>query len=135
MKRWTMGRFSPSEPYSFWAEDHSQATFTKLLGREDGKIDWATPAAEIDRQIRALNPEPGTWTKLQDKIVKILEAEIINDHKIDLPGKLYVSAEGLAVKALDNSLLLKRVQPEGKNEMTGKDYLNGLKSLNDKMFM
>jgi len=116
-------------------QDHSQATFTKLLGREDGKIDWATPAAEIDRQIRALNPEPGTWTKLQDKIVKILEAEIINDHKIDLPGKLYVSAEGLAVKALDNSLLLKRVQPEGKNEMTGKDYLNGLKSLNDKMFM
>src|SRR3989344_7136894 len=116
-------------------QDHSQATFTKLLGREDGKIDWATPAAEIDRQIRALNPKPGTWTKLQDKIVKILEAEIINDHKIDLPGKLYVSAEGLAVKALDNSLLLKRVQPEGKNEMTGKDYLNGLKSLNDKMFM
>ena len=116
-------------------QDHSQATFTKLLSREDGKIDWATPAAEIDRQIRALNPEPGTWTKLQDKVVKILEVAIINDHKIDLPGKLYVSSEGLAVKALDNSLLLKRVQPEGKNEMTGKDYLNGLKSLNNKMFI
>ena len=116
-------------------QDHSQATFTKLLGREDAKIDWATPAAQIDRQVRALNPEPGTWTKLQDKVVKILEVAIINDHKIDLPGKLYVSVEGLAVKTLDNSLLLKRVQPEGKNEMTGKDYLNGLKSLNNKMFI
>lgn len=116
-------------------QKHSEASFVKLLTRDDGRIDWSTPAAHIDRQIRALNPEPGTWTKLQDKVVKILEVEILNDHKIDLPGKLYVSSEGLAVKTLDNSLLLKHVKPEGKNEMTGKDYLNGLKSLSDKMFM
>ncbi len=116
-------------------QNHSQATFTKLLTRQDGKIDWAKPALEIRNKIRAYNPEPGTWTTLGGKIVKILETEIFNDHKIELPGKLYVANDDLAVKCVDYSLLLKKVKPEGKNEMTGKDFLNGLKSLNDKLFL
>ena len=118
-----------------YEQKHEQATFTRLLTRADGKIDWAKPAVEIERKIRALNPEPGTWTTLGGKTVKILAVQVLSDHKIELPGKLYVSTEGLAVKCVDNSLLLKKVKPEGKNEMTGKDYLNGLKTLNDKLFI
>ena len=116
-------------------QNHLEASYTKMLTRDDGKIDWARSAAEIDRKIRAYNPEPGTWTTLGGKLVKILEVEIISDHKIELPGKLYGTGEGLAVKCVDNSLLLKKVKPEGKNEMTGKDYLNGLQSLNNKLFL
>ncbi len=116
-------------------QNHTEATYTKLLTRKDGKINWARPAVEIYNQIRALNPEPGTWTELKGKVVKILEAEILPDHKIELPGKLYSHEGSIAVKCLDNGLLLKKVKPEGKNEITGKDFLNGLQSLNDKLFI
>jgi methionyl-tRNA formyltransferase len=129
LPNWFAGTLKPQP------QIHNEATFTKIFTREDGKINWARPAIEIYNQIRALNPEPGTWTKLNDKVIKILEAEVLADHKIDLPGKLYVSGEGLAVKTLDGSLVLKRIKPEGKNEMTGKDFLNGLKSLSDKLFI
>ncbi len=116
-------------------QNHAEATYTKLLTRKDSKINWARPAAEIYNQIRALNPEPGTWTELKGKIVKIMEVEILPDHKIELPGKLYSHDGSIAVKCLDNGLLLKKVKPEGKNEISGKDFLNGLQSLNDKLFI
>lgn len=126
---WLEGKINPTE------QDHSRATFTKLLTRSDGKIDWSRPAAEIHNQIRALNPEPGTWTTLSGKTVKILETEILSDHKIELPGKLYVTDGKLAVKTLDNGLIIKKIKPEGKNEMSGRDFANGLQSLTGKIFV
>ncbi len=116
-------------------QQHDKATYVNMLGKNDGKIDWSTPAVEIERKIRAYNPEPGTWTTLGGKIIKILEAEVVPDHKIELPGKIYVSGGEVVVKTLDSGLILKKVKPEGKNEMTGKDFLNGLRSLNDKIFI
>ncbi len=126
---WFAGKIAPEE------QSHNEASFSKMLTRQDGKINWAQPAAQIDQQIRALNPEPGTWTELKGKVVKILEAEILPDHKIELPGKLYSHNGEVAVKCLDNGLILKRVKLEGKNEISGKDFLNGLQGLNDKLFI
>lgn len=43
-------------------QDGSLATYAGKLLREDGEIDWARPAAEIERAVRAYDPWPGTWT-------------------------------------------------------------------------
>ncbi len=121
---WFAGKIIPQEQL------HERATFAKLLKRPDAKIDWSTQARKIDAQIRAMNPEPGTWTTLNGKIVKILKSSLINDHKIELPGKIYSHQGQLAVKTLDNSLLIDQIQPEGKLVMSGKDFINGQKSGN-----
>jgi methionyl-tRNA formyltransferase len=83
-------------------QDHSQATFTKIFERADGRIDWSRSAEEIYNQIRALNPEPGTWTMWNDKIINIKKADRID-------GKLTLSA----------------IQLEGKKETTLSEFLNG----------
>lgn len=124
-----VGQIQPRE------QNHTTATFCKQMSFVDAKIDWAKPASEIDRMVRALNPEPGTWTKLNNKVIKILEVELNNEHKIELPGKLYILNGQLAVKCLDGSLVIKKIKPDGKNEMSGKDFLNGLKTLSDKIFI
>ncbi len=126
---WFAGKIKSAE------QIHSQATFCKLLNRADGKIDWSSLAKLIDQKIRALNPEPGTWTMLDGKIVKILSARVLNESKIELPGKIYSQLGELAVKCLDASLIITQIQPEGKNPMSGKDFLNGLKNLNHKLFI
>jgi methionyl-tRNA formyltransferase len=113
---------------------HERATFCKMIKRDDAKIDWSKPAKQIDAMVRAYNPEPGTWTTLDGKTIKILKTSIINDHKIELPGKIYFHQSQLAVKTLDNSLIIAQIQPEGKSVMSGKDFLNGLKSGN-KLFI
>jgi methionyl-tRNA formyltransferase len=117
------------------AQIHQEATFAKLLKRDDGRIDWTTPARQIFQQIKALNPEPGTWTTLDKKSVKILKAEELRNGRIDLPGKIYADGKDCLVKCGDYSLKLLMVQPEGKKPMTGHDFINGLKKLETKVFV
>jgi len=56
-------------------QDESKATYTKIIKKEDGKINWKKSAEEIERQIRAFYPWPGTFTFWRNKRIKILEAE------------------------------------------------------------
>ena len=85
-------------------QDHSQATFTKKFTWQDGRIDWTQPAEKIYHQIRALNPEPGTWTMFNNKVLKILKA-VLN--------------KGW-------TLILEEVQLEGKKVMSYEDFLRGI---------
>ncbi len=129
LPRFTGGEIKPKE------QDHNLATFTKIIKKDDAKIDWTQPAQNILNQIRALNPEPGTWTTLEGKYIKIQQAQILPEMRIELPGKLYRTGIGLAVKAQDQSLLITKIQPEGKNAMSGLDFLNGVKGLGSKFFI
>ncbi|MDD5032657.1 MAG: methionyl-tRNA formyltransferase [Candidatus Pacebacteria bacterium] len=80
-------------------QDHSQATYTKLIKKEDGEINWSEPAEAIFRKIRAYTPWPGAYTFYNGKRIIIADAEIKND-----------------------SLDIKRVKPEGKNEISFKEF-------------
>lgn len=86
-------------------QDHKIATYTKILTRENGKINWHKSAEEIERQIRAFDPWPGTYTLHQEKRLKILKAKLEN-------GKLRIE----------------QVQPEGKKPMNFEDFLRGNKN-------
>lgn len=81
-------------------QNHKNATFTKSLKRDDGYIDisYIPPAEQLDRMIRAYYPWPGVWvkTKVNEESEKI-------------------------IKFLPN----KKIQVEGKKEMSYKDFLNG----------
>ena len=82
-------------------QNEPEATYTKKFSTEDAYIkpqdlekaenQSGEIAIEIDRKIRALNPEPGTWTILNGKRTKILEAKIIDEKlkitKIQIEGK------------------------------------------------
>lgn len=110
-------------------QDDNQAIYCQLITKQNGKIDWQQSAQEIDRQVRALNPWPGTWTKWNDKNLKILEAKILNATigcaKSNI-GKTFLTAQKkLALNCKKGSLLLKKLQLEGKKPMTDKEFLNG----------
>ena len=60
-------------------QDESQATYTKKFPTQDAYVDLEKDnPIEIDRKIRALNPEPGVWTMKDNKRTKLLEAKIID---------------------------------------------------------
>jgi methionyl-tRNA formyltransferase len=126
---WLDGTLKPQE------QDHDRATFVKMIRRDDARIDWTRPARQILQQIKALNPEPGTWTTLDKKSVKIMAAEEVRTGKIELPGKIYAEGRDCLVKCGDYSLKLLQVQPEGRNQISGRDFLNGLKNLETKVFI
>jgi len=108
-------------------QEHSKATFTKLLKRGDGHIDWNKSAEEIERMVRAYNPWPGTFYVFNQKNVKIIKSTI--EHK-NYPDKkiseLFKTADKkLAVKCGQETLIIDRVQPAGKRPMSGEEFARG----------
>lgn len=88
-------------------QEETEATFTKMLGKEDGLIDPEEPAENIARKVRALNPEPGAYIIYKSKRLKILEAQ-----------------------AKNGRLTIKKVQLEGKKPMAFEDFLKGHQDFN-----
>lgn len=108
-------------------QNDSLATYVKILSKEDGKMDIKKSALELTRMIKAFNPWPGSYFLLDDKILKIIEAEEIktiheNNKKI---GEIYQENKQLQIKCGQNSLNILRLQLAGKKVMNAKEFLNG----------
>lgn len=116
------GKIKPVE------QDHSQATYTKIIKKEDGKIDWSKSAAETERMARAYYPWPMAWTTWNGKILKIIEAEIsknFNDYKIK---EIFFKNGKLGVKCGKDALIIKKLQLEGGRVLSPQEFLNGHKN-------
>ena len=101
-------------------QDDSQSCYAPLLKKEDGKIDWRQTAAQIDAQIRALNPWPGTYTS----DFKIKEAAL-TDQKTDKSAGTILDKKGHIACGEGTVLQLKSLQPAGKKPMDFASALNG----------
>ena len=55
-------------------QDASKATHVGMITKQMGNIDWTQPAVSIERLIRGLDPWPGTYTRLNGKMLKIWRA-------------------------------------------------------------
>ncbi|MFA6429006.1 MAG: methionyl-tRNA formyltransferase [Patescibacteria group bacterium] len=110
-------------------QDHASATSVKLLKREDGLIDWTQNATSIERTVRAYDPWPGTYTIVEGKRLKILSSTVSST--TDRPVGSFFLADGqLAVACGEGtSLVITRVQPEGKAPMSGVDFVRGHQAL------
>ena len=112
------------------AQDHAKATFTKMLEREDGRIDWRKPADQIERIIRAYDMWPGTFTMWGAKRLKILRTSLLHSAigcaNNATPGYVWRTDDGrLAVNCNPGSIIIETLQLEGKKEMRGEEFLRG----------
>jgi methionyl-tRNA formyltransferase len=122
-------------------QNDSQATYTKILKKEDGKIDWNKNADEIDSMIRAFYPWPGTYAELKNsnhesriKRLKIIRASLIKIKNNLNPGTIFKTKdENLAVKCKINALILEKIQPEGKKVMSGQEFIRGYNNILNKI--
>ncbi len=113
-------------------QDHNQATFTKTLTKAEGVINWKKPADMIEREIRAFEYWPGSftfWTKLNTPLrLKITKAEALKAMKgIDFRiGQVFVVLKGgIGVQCGEDFLAIERLQLEGKEEMAAEEFLRG----------
>jgi methionyl-tRNA formyltransferase len=104
-------------------QDNSRVTYAPKLKREDGKIDWSEPADAIDRKIRAFNPWPGAFTKLDGPNLKIFSASIVDVS--GKPGEILASGKEFIIAAGERALSLDEVQLEGKRRMSATEFLRG----------
>ncbi|MEK7447696.1 MAG: methionyl-tRNA formyltransferase [Patescibacteria group bacterium] len=116
-------------------QDSSRATFTKIIQKSDGKIDWSEQAEVIERKVRAYTPWPSAYTFWDGKMLKILEAEVLDNnssqkvgtfHKIDSGSGSGMTKEvKYGIQAGKGILVINKLQLEGKKPLLVSDFLLG----------
>ena len=104
-------------------QNDADATLAPRFAREDGRIDWARPATEIDRLVRGLAPWPGAFFALGATTVKVTEAEPVRG--AGAPGTLL--EREMTVACGEGALRLVRVKAAGRAETGGAAFLRGLR--------
>jgi methionyl-tRNA formyltransferase len=107
----------------------SGVTTTRPLRREDGRLDPALPAAELERQVRAYQPWPGSWLETPVGRIVVWGAEASDGPGDGTPGALVADGDGLALVTENGRLRLLEVQPAGKNRMTAAAFRRGRPSV------
>ncbi len=116
--------------YNGKLQPHKQSstpTFTCKFEKQDGLIDWSKDALSIHNKIRGLCSWPCCYTFFNKKMIKIIKS-CVSDKKTSLPCGSFVGKnnEGIEIAAGNNEVItIINVKPEGKKEMSAKDWLNG----------
>jgi methionyl-tRNA formyltransferase len=111
----TLAEQPPATP-----QPEAGVTYAPKLSKADGALDWTRDAASLDRQVRALNPWPGTFFQAGGETLRLLEAERAAGQ--GAPGT--VLAPGL-VACGEGALRLLRLQRPGRGPMPAADLLRG----------
>lgn len=121
-------------------QGETETKYARMLTKDDEKIDFSKDAVEIERIIRGLNPSPKLSYRFNDKNIKLLMAEVFehdsfveNNLSKDISDKINSANTGeffklgkkLFLKCMDKPLLIKELQVEGKNRMSGEEFLRG----------
>ena len=107
-------------------QDSSQATYASKLTKHDGLICWSKDALEIRNLTRGLVPWPGAYTFFKSRRIRVAKTETSPGVPGDHPGTIVrLSDHGIEVGTGKGRLIITELQPEGKNLMRAKYFLQG----------
>ena len=106
-------------------QDESEVTFAYNIKREEEKIDFNIPARSVFNKVRGLYPFPIGYTEINGEIVKICECKIGENTNGEVSTISNIYKDGFGVMCSDKEVIITRVKPSGKKEMSARDYLNG----------
>lgn len=111
-------------------QDNSEIKTAYKLNKENCKIDWTKPVAEIHNLIRGLSPYPAAWCYISDKgeewNVKIYEAiPILESHSLPI-GQLLCSKKEMKIAVANGFIQIESIQFPGKKKMKTAELLNGI---------
>jgi methionyl-tRNA formyltransferase len=109
-------------------QDASLATVAPKLTTRDGELDFARPADELARRVRAFTPEPGAWTTFRGGRLVVAGATVSGGTPKE-HGVLEIHDSWPEVAAGAGWLRLELVRPAGKRTMTGEDWARGLRGI------
>ena len=98
-------------------------TYAKKISKKESEINWDENAQKIIANINGLSPYPGAWFKHKGLRIKILEAELSDNH-----GKIgEVLTDDLVIGCNDKAIKINLIQKEGKAVLDANSFLAGYK--------
>ncbi|MEF2941424.1 MAG: methionyl-tRNA formyltransferase, partial [Oscillospiraceae bacterium] len=108
-------------------QDHSAATYTRPLTRDDSPIDWDQSPRAIIKHICGLEPWPVATAQLGGQTFKIHAADYSDRTTRKAPGTIVAAGkDGVTVACADGQTVrITQLQAPGKKRMSAADYLLG----------
>ena len=113
-------------------QDEAGASYSGTVNKADGQIDWRKPAVNIWRRVRAFQPWPGSYTRWQGKMLKIIEAAPLPPVEatevgqvVALSSSMGKPAAAFGVATGDGVLGILKVQLEGKRALSSAEFMRG----------
>lgn len=119
------------------AQDPSLVTQTRLLTKDDGRLDWHQNAVELDRRIRAFNPWPGAFTHLDGMRLLLWDSRADPEASVEGPPGQILGLDkerGLRVQTARGHVLLLTLQWEGRRPVDHLAFWNGHRHLLGRVF-
>jgi len=104
-------------------QDHRLATLAPKIDRDTCRIRWSEDAMSVARRIRAFDPEPGAWTELDGRMVKLFGP--LHRPEGGAPGTILTVQPAMTVAAGIGSVEIQEVQPEGRTRMPAVAWARG----------
>lgn len=98
-------------------------SYAKKVTVDSARIDWTRSAATVERQIRAVTPNPGAWTTVGDIRMKVLPVTVSTESME--PGHIVVRKDGVYVGTASTAVVLGDIVPQGKKPMKALDWARG----------
>ncbi len=121
-------------------QNEAEATYCKLITKEDGKIQWTLPAVQIERMVRAYDPWPTASTLFRGELLKILRASFIPAKAAGNPISMLPSEslpcgkvigvdkqKGILIQTGEGFLSVTRLQLQSRKALEFNDFLNGVR--------
>lgn len=108
-------------------QDHSKASYVKMLDKSNSPIDWTRSARGVIKQIYGLQPWPAATAELDGTVYKIFAAAYTDTHTDKVPGTV-VSAGRAGIELAcggGETVMITELQAPGKKRMSAADFLRG----------
>ncbi|MGN0317622.1 MAG: methionyl-tRNA formyltransferase [Lachnospira sp.] len=135
LKRLEEGTITPVK------QNDAESTHVKMIPKSLGNIDFSMEASRIEHLIRGLNPWPSAFTTIAGKMLKIWDADVLDENRVlslfrdsiasenmnqfGAGTVVYFDKETFVVKCGQDYLKINEVQMEGKKRMTSDSFLRG----------
>jgi len=126
---WVEGKLTPQP------QDERFASYTRMLHKEDGKIDWYRPADVLARTVRAFTPWPGAFTHWGNRLLKIISAHAVqadsgSENEVGTVGlRKEHGTQTLTVVTGNGLFVIEQLQLEGKKVMSADEFLRGYSAI------
>jgi methionyl-tRNA formyltransferase len=100
-------------------------TVAPKISVDGARVRWDLPAHVVERRIRAVTPNPGPWTMIDDLRVKLGPVSVDDTAETLAPGMIRIDRDGVRVGTASVPVVLGRIQPPGKKPMDAADWARG----------
>lgn len=117
-------------PQEVTISETKEPTFSRKLSKTDGVLDFQKPADQLEREVRAFIGWPGSRTVLGERDIvvtaaHVLDADTIASAEPQVPGAVWRDGKRFGFYTADGILVIDRLKPAGKGEMSAEAFLAG----------